>query len=508
MAEGSTSDRLDHSRRQFLRAAGGVMGAAVAGGGAIAAARWLGASPAAALRVPLAAAPLDPARTFRSRPGFHPASVSVAANSDADDGYLFLGPGGLGKTQAGPLIADGDGEPVWFRPLSGAWIANFRSWTYRREPVLAWWEGDVILPAGYGRGEAVLVDRDYRRRGHIRASRGLTMDMHELRITPEGTALFTCYPRVVEADLSGLGGPRAGRVFESVFQEVDISTGRLVMEWRSLDHVPVEDSYRPLADPYDYLHVNSISIAPDGNLLVSGRHTWTIYKLDRETGEVIWRLGGERSDFNLPAEARFSWQHDAEQPDEGTLTLFDNGYDGHTRSERQSRGLVLELDSRHRSARLGQALYRPRPLLSSAMGSVQVLPGGHVLVGWGSQPYLNEFASDGRIVADARLASGQQCYRTFRLPWSGEPHHRPAIRARRHPTHGTSTLYTSWNGATELAAWRVLAGPHPAELRPIGLIHRHGFETAVRLNGDTGYVAASAIDAAGRTLRTSRTVRL
>jgi len=334
------------------------------------------------------------------------------------------------------------------------------------------------------------------------------MDMHELRLTPEGTALFTCYPRLVPADLTSIGGPRDGRVLESVFQEVDVRSGRLLLEWNSLDHVPVEDSYKPLADSYDYLHINSVSVAPDGNLLISGRHTWTVYKLDRRTGEVIWRLGGKRSQFDLPANASFSWQHHAELPSEDTLTVFDNGYDGHTQTEWQSRGLVIQLDEDRRVARLGHALYHPSPISASAMGSVQVLPDGRILVGWGSEPYLDEFATNGSLVADLRLGAGQQCYRSFRLPWSGQPYHRPALTAVQDQHRTTSTLYASWNGATEAAFWRVHAGSHHSHLRPIGTIRRRGFETAISVDGNSGYVAVSALDARGRALGASRLVRL
>ena len=500
----------DHrqSRRQFLGRASGLVGAAAVGGGAFAVARLTGASPARSHQAPVAAAPADPARTFHSRPQLRPAAVSVAADDGVAHDYLFLGPGAEGAIQAGPLIVGAAGEPVWFRPLSGVWVANFRSWSFRGKPMLAWWQGEVVRPLGYGRGEGAIVDHSYRERARIRPVGGAAMDMHELRLTPEGTALFTCYPRLVHADLSELGGPRDGRVLESIFQEVDVRSGRLLLEWRSLEHVPVRESYRPLADPFDYLHLNSIDVAPDGNLLVSGRHTWCIYKLDRASGRVIWRLGGKRSDFELPAEARFRWQHDAKQPADRLLTVFDNGYDGVTRTESQSRGVTLELDEGRRVVRLRRAFYRPSGVSASSMGNVQILPDGHVLVGWGSQPYLNEFAPDGTVVADIRLASGQQSYRSFRLPWTGRPRHPPALRATRHPSRGTSSLYASWNGATELASWSVHAGPHPSHLRPIATIPRAGFETAISVNGDSGYAAVAALDAAGRTLGVSRTIRL
>src|SRR5437764_3899005 len=122
------------------------------------------------------------------------------------------------------------------------------------------------------------------------------------------------------------------------------------MKGRGVEHVPVTECYRPLHEPYDYLHVNSIDVAPDGHLLISGRHTWALYKLDRRTGEVIWRLGGKRSDFALEPAARFAWQHDARQLDAGTISLFENGADGRVRTKTESRGLVLGIETGDRKS--------------------------------------------------------------------------------------------------------------------------------------------------------------
>src|SRR5207248_1924871 len=104
-------------------------------------------------------------------------------------------------------------------------------------------------------------------------------------------------------------------VVDSVVEEIDIPTGLLLLRWDSLDHVPVSDSYAPLPprrtrDPFDYFHANSIAVDRDGNLVVSGRNTWTAYKLDRHTGAVIWRLGGKHSSFRLAPRTYWAFQHD------------------------------------------------------------------------------------------------------------------------------------------------------------------------------------------------------
>ncbi len=363
--------------------------------------------------------------------------------------------------------------------------------------MLAWWEG-YVAHGGFGQGQGLLIDSSYRTVARVKAANGRQMDLHGFTVTPEGTALFTCFPEVVQADLSSVGGPTRGQLHSPIFQEVDIRTGKLLLEWRGIDHIPLTDSYLPMSEPFDYLHINSINVAPDGHLLVSGRHTWTLYKVDRRTGEVIWRLGGKNSDFQLTDDATFAWQHDAQQPAKGTITVFDNGSEGSINTETRSRGLVLNVDETGRKVTLAQAFMHPKPLLAVAMGSVQTLPSGNVMVGWGTEPYVSDFTGDGKLIGDAEMLSGYKSYRSFRLPWKGIPQHAPALTAMRDPMAGKTTLYASWNGATDVAAaWYVHAGPSASSLKPIGVAPRRGFETAIPLGRTGGYFSVIALDEDG-----------
>ncbi len=340
------------------------------------------------------------------------------------------------------------------------------------------------------------------------------IDAHEFVLTPEGTALFSCYPSVVPADLSSIGGPTNGTVLESIIQEVDVRTGRLVFQWKSLDHVGVDESYQRPALPMDYLHANSIAILPDGNLLVSGRCTWTLYKIDRKTGQVIWRLGGKRSDFQLGPNAGFSWQHGAETPDASTITLFDNAdalWDddsGFSETESQSRGVVLNVDEANRTARLRRAYRHHPPLIANAMGNLQTLPNGHVLIGWGSNPYVSEFSPDGTRVVDINLGNQHNSYRAYRYPWSAVPAEPPAMAIVSDKASGRRTLYASWNGATGVVHWLVESGRRHTELRAVGIAAQRGFETAIPLRRVGNYVRVTALGASGEALGRSDVIRL
>jgi hypothetical protein len=409
-------------------------------------------------------------------------------------------------------MVDGDAEPVWFKPISAshgstAWATNFQTFNYRGQPVLAWWEGNV-LDTGLGQGQALIVDRAYREVAHVQAANGRQMDLHEFQLTPQGTALFTCYPETAYTDLSSIGGPSQGAMLDSVFQEVDVRTGRLLLEWKGLDHIPVSDSYKPYDHPYEYLHINSIQVLPDGNLLVSARHTWALYKLDRQTGDVIWRLGGKQSDFSIAPEAKFSWQHHARQPVSGTITLFDNGSDGPIQTTQSSRGVLLDVNENSMTVGLGQAFEHPPALLSSAMGSVQILPNGSVAVGWGTEPYVSEFGPKGELLSDARLLSGEKSYRGLLLPWRGTPKHAPALNVDRNSTTGKTIVYASWNGDTETAYWQVHSGDRQSDMQEIGIARRKAFETAIPVGDAEGYFTVTALDKTGQVLGQSGTIHL
>jgi hypothetical protein len=441
-----------------------------------------------------------PARAFQSRPDLRPAPVTVTRRAGTTaPGYLFLAPKKK-VVQMGPLIVDNQGEVIWFHPTKLG-VLNFRVQRYRGRPVLTWWQG--VSRKGVGRGRYEIYDTSYRRIAEVRAGNGFSGDLHEFLITPRGTALIPVYTRV-RRDLSALGGAKNGSVYDNVVQEIDLGTGKVLFQWRSLDHVGLDESYvkdvpKKASEAFDYFHVNSIEPGPRGTVVVSARNTHTIYEIDKRTGRIVWRLGGKHSDFRMSPGTRFGWQHDARLHPDGTLTLFDN--EAAPPLAKQSRVLVLRLDRKRMKARLVRSYVHPSPLLASSQGDAQFLPGGHVVVGWGAQPYLTEFTRSGSVLFDAHFNKGADSYRVFRFPWVGRPADRPALAVRR--DDDGLTVYASWNGATEVRTWRVLAGAERSQLRPAATAARTGFETTLTAKTDAPYVAVQALDASGRVLGTS-----
>src|SRR5207302_2564821 len=141
--------------------------------------------------------------------------------------------------------------------------------------------------------------------------------------------------------------------------------------------------------------------------------------------------------------------------------IFDNG--AAPKVKRQSRALVISLDTERMRATLVRQYTHPQRLLARALGSAQLQANGDMLVGWGTEPYLTEFAADGTIRFDAKLPDGSQNYRSLRFPWVGRPTEPPRLVAR--STAAGPTVYASWNGATEVAAWQLHWDPRPGDLR-------------------------------------------
>jgi hypothetical protein len=443
---------------------------------------------------------------FRSRPDLQPSALKVdVARSGAAEGDIFVAPKGP-KSQGGPMILDAAGRLVWFRAMAGDLQAyNFRVQRYEGKPVLTWWQGEQA--SGVGRGEGVIYDTAYRPLVRVRAGNGYAEDLHEFLLTARGTALIDAY-NPVRADLTAVGAPADGLVWDCVVQEIDIKTGLVLYEWHSLDHVPITDSYRrPQKDKlYDYFHVSSIDELPDGNLLVSARDTHTVYDIDRSTGRIVWRLGGKHSTFAIGPGADFRWQHDARRHGENEVSLFDNNALAGTRGRRVSRGLVIRLDRGARRASLVGSFTHPDRLESPSKGNLQLLTGGHAFAGWGGKnPRFSEFAADGTLLFDEIFLSPESSsYRAYRFAWSGHPTDRPAAAAT---TAGATTIvHASWNGATEVARWRVLSGAAPSSLRAGRTVARTDFETAIPLGGAAKLVQVEALDRSGKVIGRSRVV--
>lgn len=445
------------------------------------------------------------ASRYHSRPGLHPPAIKVTtASQAASAGYLFMAPKSW-PGQGGPLIFDPRGRIVWFHPVPRGFKSyDFRTATYRGKKVLTWWQGRRA--EAHGGGTGMIADSSYRVIATVKGGNGYPVDIHEFRVTPQGTALIISY-RAVRQSLRAMGVGNNQSAIDGIVMEIDVKTGRVLFEWHALGHIPLSESYRHprIGKPVDYVHLNSVALDQDGNFLISARNTSTVYKVDRRTGRIIWRLGGKHSSFKLPKYARFTGQHDFTSAGHGTYMLFDNA-NLVTPVRWISRGLVFAIDGRAHTARLLRAFAQPQHRGTTTQGSVQLLPDGHYVVGWGGGiPDISEFAPGGKLLFDAHLLAKVQSYRSYRFPWTGQPKRPPDVAAV--AKKGRTIAYASWNGATEVETWELLAGDRRNDLSVAAQKARRSFETAIAIPRSAAYVAVRALDSSGNALGTSKTVK-
>ncbi|HEX3511553.1 MAG TPA: arylsulfotransferase family protein [Solirubrobacteraceae bacterium] len=457
---------------------------------------------------PLDAGNPSDVQRYASLPSIRPSQVHITtpARPGASPGDLFLAPY-QGPGTAGPMIVDQSGRLIWFHPLPrGIDATNFGVQPYGGAPVLTWWQGR-ILEVGFGQGEDVIYDSSYRRIGVVHAGNGLHADLHVIRLTPQGTAWIDAY-EPIHMNLASARGNANGVISDSVAQEIDVRTGLVMWEWHALGHIPLADSKNPAPKssyPWDYVHINAIDPGSEGDVLMSFRNTWSLDDVDMHSGGFRWLIGSAHSTFTLGPGVKFYWQHDAAFEPGGLISLFDNGSD--PPEEKQSRGLVLEPNLSSHSVRLVHQFVNPsKRLLASSQGDTQSLPGGNWLLGYGGLPNFTEYDSAGNVLLDGSLGRGIQSFTSRLFPWSATAPGAPAIA--KVPSHGGIGVAVSWNGATAVASWRLLAGPSAAALTPAATAARSGFETVITTSAAGPYAEAQALDAAGAVLATSGVIKV
>jgi Arylsulfotransferase (ASST) len=454
------------------------------------------------------AAPAD-LQSFYTLPGVRaPVLTVTVADRDPAAGDI-LTTNGPGPGQYGPLIYTPQGQLVWFQKLSGSETAeDLNEQTYEGRRDLTWWKGRV-LSLGFGQGEDIVMNAHYQVVARIPGGNGLRADLHDFQLAPHSIAYITAF-NPIRCDLAPIKGARDGTITDTAIQEIDMKTGLVRWEWHSLDHVGTSESevQTPTSSgPWDWFHINSIDPEPDGNIFISARSTWAGYQLEHGTGKILWRLGGAKSSFKMEPGTQTAWQHDGRIFPNGEVTFFDDG--SNPPIHRQSRGVRIALDFKTHEAHLRSVYTHPDPpLLAASQGNMQTLSDGNTVVGYGGLPAISEYARDGSLLFDAHLPFDMTFYRAFRFPWNGRPLSPPAVLANLNDTGEETIVHMSWNGATDVSWWRVLAGEHAQSLKPQTTIRASGFESSTILPTKDTYVAVQALDSARRVLGTSKTVRV
>jgi hypothetical protein len=370
----------------------------------------------------------------------------------------------------------------------------------------------------------------------IRAQYGIAnLDQHETMISPDGTAAFVISYNPEVYDLSAQDITTGqGWIQNSIFQRIDVDTGDLTFSWSPIEHVDLSEGFvlpnstevvgsgLSPESPWDYFHLNSIEENPeDGHYMLSARHVNTVFKIDGETGEIIWRLGGSLSDFEFEEGLNFSSQHDARFMSSNAsaeiISLFDNASNGFQRTADRSTGMILLLDHNANppSVRLLKSFPSPDDApLSNSQGNMQVLnrddwDNSHVFIGWGNNPYITEHDASGRIIFQANVEASDgntspMNYRAYKFNFTSDPIDAPALYTYAR-TDDSNTVYSmSWNGATEVRRWRIYGKSDcDDDWSLIDVVDKSGFETMYRADGFQEYGLVEAVDGEGRGLRNS-----
>jgi hypothetical protein len=274
--------------------------------------------------------------------------------------------------------------------------------------------------------------------------------------------------------------------------------------------------------------MNAFDVDAEANTyLISARSMCTVFKIDGNTGKVIWQLGGAKSDFTLGEGVDFCWQHDTRmhkkylthetKGSKEIVSFFDNsahenltgGADLRTRD--YSEGKVLELDTKKHTATLIASFRAPGDLSARSQGNLQLLPNGNAFINWGYCGFMSEHKPDGSTIFFTGLDSGifgpgSENYRAFKFDWHAKPYEEPALVSFKEQA-GT-VFYVSWNGDTETKIWKFYeqkGGSGKKKL--LGQSHKTGFETSFSIDKDIDQVVAEAYDGRGKLLVASPVIK-
>ncbi len=260
-----------------------------------------------------------------------------------------------------------------------------------------------------------ILDKNFHIIDGVRAV-GFQTDNHELLIDEKNHYyLMGTEQRSINMANIVSGGSSVANVVGIVVQELD-SLKNVIFEWKTLDHLPITDCKgQDLTSNYiDYIHTNSLCVDTDSTILLSNRHLNEITKVNRKTGEIVWRMGlhSNGNEFTFINDTLgFSYQHCVRRLPNGNITLFDNGnYRGNT-GERFTRVCEYKIDEVNRTATLVWQYRNSPDVVSSFMGSVQRLPNGNTFIGWGgSTPSATEVDSLGNKVFECSFPPSSQMY--------------------------------------------------------------------------------------------------
>ncbi len=378
--------------------------------------------------------------------------IAITTNVNPDPEYIFIDNRG-GNGHPYNVIFDNSGAPIWYSRYPD-----------ERRDMKVQRNGMLTMLARDGGNHFNGLNTNYQQVKVYSATNGYGVDEHELQVLQDGT-YFMVALRSENIDMSRYitGGNPAASVTEQIVQEFT-ANGDLILQWRAWDNVDIHSQQGFIdirGSGFDFPHMNAIDVDTDGNILLSSRSTSELTKINRNTGETIWRMGGAQSQItfiNDPLNGPRN-QHAIRSVGTNRYTLFDNG-DLHSPSV--SRAVEYLVDPTNLTASLVWQ-YPAVPstsLYSFYMGDAQRLPNGNTLIDWavGNLPKLTEVRPDGSKAFEMNWVNQFEAYRTWRCAWRGVAL-QPYLILEPYPDN--LTLIFNQFGDTNVSYYRIYGGSSP-----------------------------------------------
>lgn len=319
-------------------------------------------------------------------------------------------------------ILNNNGKAIAYKKV------NHENWNFVVQPtgVMTRTELVALDPGGWLDAYVAVLDDNLETIETYKAGNGMPAGGHEFVLMPNGHSLMLAFePKYIDMSAIVENGDPNALVRTSIIQEYDADKN-IIFQWRGWDYIPLLDNYADLSGKYIYHTLfNSMDFDHEGNALISNRLGSEIIKIDRNSGEIIWRLGGKNNDFEFIGEHEenapnyFSFQHDIRALPNGNITLFDNGFQ---HVPKYSRGVEYKLDQTGKKAELVWEFRNETDIFASANGSVRRLPNGNTLIGWGwvasdFKKDLTEVTTDGTKVLEMDFPANVGSFRWVKNQW-------------------------------------------------------------------------------------------
>ncbi|MDQ1265547.1 MAG: hypothetical protein QG635_698, partial [Bacteroidota bacterium] len=343
--------------------------------------------------------------------------ITIDSTDIPSPGNIFLSSHGNGFGSY-TMILDSSANPIYFKKH------QYSGYDIKPQPTGLISFSDVINPFGDNTNVIhYVMDTSFTVLDSFQCKNGMIADFNEFKLLPNGHALLLAND-IIPFDMSLIveGGNPNTTVILSVIQEQDADKN-VVFQWRSLDYIPLTDSDNNLSsDFFDHVSCNAFDLDYDGNIIASLSQTDEIIKISRQTGEVMWRLGGMNNQFTFEGEKEdnkpfyFSKQNDLTILPNRNILIFDNAV---KTGSNNSRVVEYELDEQNKSCKLVWEYYHNPPIYSSDGGSAQRLVNGNTLICWGNvnnsiTKVITEVRPDKSITYEMSFPSGITSFRAYK----------------------------------------------------------------------------------------------